>query len=226
MCKYRLYVICICLWVLNIGVSKGQPLQNERTYFEGTISFEVDFKGADAGFITANEPNRKMDLHLKEGDYIVNLMGGKYPKTFLFVADSNREYLVDASKQIAYRHSTYTDRIYHNEQEPPIAKNSGKKAQVNGILCDVYLMKQPDTYFAYYVNDDYKVDLGQFPDTTNSNASFLVKGLEGRIPLKTIKKQKTLTVTTTFKEIKPQTFNPKQFLIPKSFKIFNRDYRY
>ncbi len=216
----------LCYFFMGLPFGKGQVASEAQQYFEGTISYEVQLTGADADFIKANEPNTKMDLHLKKGNYIVNLMGGKYPKTFLFIADSNREYLVDASKQSAYRHSTYSDRINEQQEENPVAKPTGKQVKVNGVLCDIYLLKQLDTYFAYYVNDEYRVDESYFPDSSNSNASFLVKGLEGRIPLKTIKKQQRLTVTTTCTAIKPREFDPREFMIPPDFRIFNRDYRY
>ena len=196
-------------------------------FFEGTIRYEVEMSGPDKDFLQLNKPNTHMDMHLRKGDYIINLKGGETPKTFLFIADSNREYIIEASKGMAYKFSKFSDRIYHEElDEEPTARSVGKKAEVNGVVCDIFLLKLPKTHFAYYVNDDYRVDLSAFPKEANTNASFLVKGLEGRIPLKTIKKQRNLTVTTTFKDIKAQSFNPKQFLIPPNFSILNRDYRY
>ena len=214
----------VCFGLLAIQAS-WIPVSED--FFEGTISYDVAFSGSESPFIEANQPNTHLDMHLKGANYIITLKGGQYPKTFLFIADSNREYLVEASKGTAYKFSKFSDRIYHEElDEEPKAKGIGKKAEVNGILCDIYLLKLPDTHFAYYVNDDYRVDLSAFPDNCNSNASFLVNGLEGRIPLKTIKKQKGLTVTTTYEKIKEQEFDPKQFRIPSSFKVLNRDYRY
>ncbi len=196
-------------------------------FFEGTIQYEVELSGPDSDLIKQSKPNTQMDMHLMKGNYIINLKGGEKPKTFLFIADSNREYIVEATKGIAYKFSKFTDRIYHEElDEEPVAKSVGKKAEVNGVICDIFLLKLPKTQFAYYVNDDYRIDLSAFPKQAHSNASFLVKGLEGRIPLKTIKRQKNLTVTTTYKEIKAQNFNPKQFLIPPNFSVLSRDYRY
>ena len=217
----------ICLAIFGFLAIQASRLRGPENFFEGTISYKVSFSGSESPFIEANKPNTQLDMHLKGANYIITLKGGQYPKTFLFIADSNREYLVEASKGTAYKFSKFSDRIYHEElDEEPIAKGIGKKSEVNGVLCDIYLMKLPDTHFAYYVNDDYQVDLSAFPDNCNSNASFLVNGLEGRIPLKTIKKQKGLTVTTTFEKIKAQDFDPKQFKIPSSFKVLNRDYRY
>ncbi|MEM6630521.1 MAG: hypothetical protein AAF694_12660 [Bacteroidota bacterium] len=217
-------ILLVCFGILAIQASR---LPVPSTFFEGTISYDVSFSGPESRFIEANEPNTKLDMHLKGANYIINLKGGQYPKTFLFIADSNREYLVEATKGRAYKFSKFSDRIYHEElDEEPKARGIGKKSAVNGIMCDVYLMKLPDTHFAYYVNDDYRVDLSAFPENCNSNASFLVNGLEGRIPLKTIKKQKGLTVTTTYDKIKTQSFDNKQFQIPSSFKVLNRDYRY
>jgi len=217
----------IIIWFVGTSnLSELRAQGDASAYFEGTLSFEVEMTGAQADFYKTNEPNTQIDMHIREGDYIVNLMGGKYPKTFMFLADSNREYIVDVSQQAAYRYSPFSDRIFHDSTETPVAKPTQKQATINDVICDIYLVKMPDTYFAYYVNDAYRVDTSLYPPNSNTKASFLIEGLDGRIPLQTIKKQRGITVKTTCTAIKPREFDPDQFKIPSNFKIQARDYRY
>lgn len=217
---------CLFSWII-LPLAFAQALQAQEqsgSFFEGTLTFSVELSGPQAQALEENKPNNKMVMHIKGGDYIIQLMGGQYPKTFMYISDSNREYVVDASNQVAYRYSPYADRI--REDAPIQWKPSGKSATIQGEPCEIILARTPDTYFYYYVSDQYRVDLAAFPDSAQTKASFLIPGLEGRIPLKTIKKQQGLTVTTTLVAAKPQRFNPKQFLIPPSFAVRNRDYRY
>ncbi|MDX2283329.1 MAG: hypothetical protein NW241_04170 [Bacteroidia bacterium] len=197
-----------------------------QAFFEGTLLFEVRMEGPQAALIQENEPNTGMTMHLRGGDYIVNLTGGRYPKTFLFIADSNYEYSVDAQNRAAYRYSAYGDITREAEPIPVKAQPTGKTDSVAGVLCKEYLVKTGDATFLYYVSDQYRADLSRFPDSPRTKAGFLAPGLEGRIPLKTIKRQPGLTVTTTVKKITPATFKPEQFRVPSSFTVKKRDYRY
>ncbi|MEM7180843.1 MAG: AAA family ATPase, partial [Spirochaetota bacterium] len=155
-----------------------------------------------------NEPNTKLTIHIRGGDYISLLKGGRYPKTFMFVADSNREYSINLARKMAFRYSPYSDRS-KKEKTRPLAKKTGKTGLVNGIECEIYSVRTEDTQFMYYVHDDYKIDPGSFPKKIRARPFFLVPGLEGKIPLKVVKRQKQLTVTQEVKNIKAQAFNPK-----------------
>lgn len=201
-----------------------------QEYFEGTMTFSVDFKGEMAEMLRQNEPNTKLTMHLKDGDYIVLLQEGRYPKTFLFVADSNYEYSVDQNNRAAYRYSLHNDmnmETHQLERDVDLeAQPTGERVQVNGITCDVYRLRKPEAVFFYSVSEEFRVDRSRYPDPCRSKASFLVPGLEGRIPLKTVKKTEGLTVTTTLTGVKQREFNPGQFRIPRGFLVKKRDYRY
>ena len=216
--------------ILAIGLLIGAELyaQSEDTaYFEGTLQFSVEFAGKQADLLKQNEPNDEVIMYIKEADYIVQLRGGRYPKTFIFIADSNHEYSVNFKEKVAFKYSKYTDRtLLEKNKEKPMAKPTGKKKEVKGVLCDEYRMTTPNTIFYYYVNDAYRVDLKKYPQRPRTKASWLANGLDGRIPLETLKKQKELTVKTSLKNLKGKKFSSKQFLIPDGFKIKGRDYRY
>lgn len=195
-------------------------------YFEGSLQFEVEFKGAQAEMLKENEPNNQLLMHLKDGDYIVQLSGGKYPKTFIFIADSNFEYSMDMVNKRAFRFSPHSDLNTEDKVEDPVAKPTGNTMEVNGVMCDEYKMKKDEILFTFYVNDAYRMNTDLYPADTRAKASFLAKGLDGRIPLKTIKQQKGLFVVTTIKKINPREFDTEQFRIPMGFEVKNRDYRY
>ncbi|RMG22762.1 MAG: hypothetical protein D6730_15810 [Bacteroidetes bacterium] len=196
----------------------------EIPFFEGTLTYKVSLAGPQAEVIMQNEPNTQMQMHIKGGNYITLLKGGRYPKTFMFLADSNREYSVNFSEKIAYQYSAFTDRI-RREKSRPTAVNTGKTALVNGVECQVYMAKTEDTQFLYFVNDGYRVNTSLFPPKIRARPFFLVPGLEGRIPLKVIKKQRGLTVTQEVEKIDRQEFDPEQFMIPPDFEVRKRDYR-
>ncbi|MEL6256095.1 MAG: hypothetical protein AAFR87_29085 [Bacteroidota bacterium] len=206
------------------------PQLKAQEFFEGTLTFEVKLKGPMAEMLNKNEPNNKMTMHVRDADYIILLSGGRYPKTFFFVADSNIEYSVDMSKREAYKFSMHGDKArasHKSEKRKPVeAIPTGKQAEVQGVLCDEYKMRKDNSMFTFYVSDDYRVNLDLYPKIPRTKASFLIKGLDGRIPLKTIKRQKDLQVVTTAVKITPQDFDPKQFQLPPGFKVKGRDYRW
>ena len=212
----------IFLWLLLMAMY-GLSAQE---FFEGSIHYQVDLEGKAAGQIKLNEPNDQITMHLKDGDYIVRLYGGKYPKLFLFVADSNYEYSMDMANQRAYRFSPFSDQSKATAKQNPLAKPTGKQMEISGKTCDEYLLKKEGIIFLYYVHDAYRVDLSAFPEKCRAKAAFLANGLEGRIPLKTIKKQPGFTVTTTAIKLEAREFQKAQFEIPPTFEVKNRDYRY
>ena len=107
-------------------------------FFEGSLTFDVELKGPASEMLNKNEPNNKMTMHLRGADYIVLLSGGRYPKTFLFVADSNHEYSVDMAKREAYKYSMHGDQARASEMadraNPVVAKPTGKQTEVAGAL--------------------------------------------------------------------------------------------
>lgn len=202
----------------------GQP------FFEGTLNFKIEMSGQTAQMLSENEPSKEMTMHLKGGDYIVLLKGGRYPKTFLFVADSNYEYSMDQGNRLAYRYSAHLDinrETHQLEQERAlVAQPTGESAEVNGIRCQIYELRRPDATFLYFVSDDYRIDVSQYPSPCRAKVAHLAQGLEGRIPLKTIRKEASLTVTTTLTGISARTFSQDQFRIPSAYTVKKRDYRY
>ncbi|MDX1906337.1 MAG: hypothetical protein SF053_04825 [Bacteroidia bacterium] len=216
--KIRLILLIITLLVLASA--------DAQSFFEGSLQFEVAYTGPQAATLKENEPNTQLTMHLRAGDYIVLLSGGQAPKTFMFVADSNYEYSIDMANQRAYRNSIYSDQNTGPAPKVETAVATGKQLEVAGVLCEEYQLRTAEAVTLFYVNDQYRVDKTLFPPKPRTKASFLVPGLEGRIPLKTIRKQPDLTVTTTCKKITPRTFDPKQFLIPQGYEVKGRDYRY
>ena len=86
--NYTLSTLIFAIGFL-IGLSLYAQTEQE-TYFEGSLNYTVEFKGEQAAQLKQNEPNTKVRMFIKDADYIVQLSGGRYPKTFVFIADSNR----------------------------------------------------------------------------------------------------------------------------------------
>ncbi|MEZ4775724.1 MAG: hypothetical protein R3D00_21270 [Bacteroidia bacterium] len=219
------YIILLTMAFSGFSVSVFAQT-GEKKFFEGSIQFDVQMKGPMAEEIKKNEPNTQLLMHLKDGNYIVQLSGGQYPKTFIFISDSNYEYSMDMVNQRAFRFSSFSDLNKPEPQETAVAKATGNQQEVNGILCDEYKLRKDNALFTYYVNESYVINACLYPAHTRAKASFLAAGLNGKIPLKTIKQESGITVVTTATKISPKEFDAEQFRIPSSFEVKNRDYRY
>ncbi|MEZ4829390.1 MAG: DUF4412 domain-containing protein [Bacteroidia bacterium] len=219
------YVLIIFLAGIFIGPNLFAQ-SDPAGFFEGSIQFEVQMKGPKADELKENKPNNQLLMHLKEGNYIVQLSGGEYPKTFIFIADSNYEYSIDMANQRAFRFSSYSDLNKPEPEEAPVAKATGNQAEVNGTICDEYKLRKGNALFTYYVCDKYRINTTLYPHNTRAKASFLAAGLDGRIPLKTVMQEPGLTVVTTVTKVTPKPFDSEQFRIPAGFEVKKRDYRY
>jgi hypothetical protein len=191
--------------------------------FEGSISYAIRVSGKDAQSFLENDPPKKMDLHVKEDNYIINLSGGRIPRTLLFIGDSNETYIVDAANRRAFRETYYVDTV----KTVPSAVATGKVVDIKGIACKEYVVDKPKIQekVYYYVNDQYKVDMGLYVGMTEAKADFLTKGLEGCIPLRKVIKSPMLTTELDLMSVKKTTHAPENFLIPEGFKLKKRDPR-
>ncbi len=220
--KSILSLVLFSLMAMHLNFAQ----EAEVAPFEGSITYEVKFTGPNADNLRTNEANNELEIHMKGGNYIINLKGGRYPKTFMYVNQKDIEYSVNVAEKKAFKYSAHTDinRETH-QQEPPVAEYADKTAEVNGILCDVYHMRKDKDYFTFFVSNQYQVDLADYEGKKRAKPFFLVNGLDGRIPLKIIRKTPDLTVMTTIKNITSREFSMEQFELPADFEISNRDYR-
>lgn len=202
------------------------PLAAQQ-FFEGSLEYKVEMTGPRASSLMLNEPNNKMIMHVKDDHYIVQLSGGKYPKTFLFVPDSNRQYVVDAEKRVVYKHSPFSDADSARRAEPVVnAVSTGRVEQVQGEACAIFELKRPGEVTLYYVSDKYFINKGLFGPKSRASAMFLVPGLDGRIPLRKVTKQDGLTVTTELIKITPRKFDVALFQFPFDYEFRKRYYGY
>ncbi len=139
-----------------MALALGFQTAKAQGSFEGTVSYAIRVSGKDAQIFLENEPPKKMDLHVKEDNYIINLSGGRIARTLLFIGDSNETYIVDAANRRAFKETYYLDTV----KTVPIAVATGKLLDVKGIACKEFLVDKPKTQekIYYYVSDLYKVD--------------------------------------------------------------------
>lgn len=206
-----------------VFVAMASPKIAAQGSFEGSVSYAIRVTGKDAQAFLENEPPKKMDLHVKEGNFIISLTGGRIGRTMLFIADSNETYIVDAANRRAFKETYYLDTV----KTVPTAVPTGKTVDVKGIACKEYLVDKPKLQekIYYYVSDLYRVDLSLYDGKTEAKTDFLTNGLEGRIPLRKIMKTPTLTTELDLMSVKKTTHAPENFQIPEGFKIKKRDPR-
>ncbi len=197
-------------------------LQNK--FFEGLFEYKVEIAGVEKAFLEENQPNTQMAMRVKDNNYVINLIGGMYPKTFMFIADSNFEYSIDMSNKRAYRTSAYST-FSPMSKRPPV-KPTGKKEVIMGVECEMYQHVTDSTLSQFWVSDKYRVDVSLYAKKKRAQANFLVPGLNGRIPLKTVKREKTILSTMTVTKIKPMSMRREQFTIPMDFEVKQRDLRW
>lgn len=191
-------------------------------YFQGTFDYRISVTGKGSSDFLVNEPAQKMLMHVSAPNYIIHLYEARYPKSFLYIADSNQTYSLDAANKRAFRKTRFVDTT----STPPVARKTGKTAVVKGITCDEYVTKKPKMHTFFYVCDQYRVDTTVYDTLTEAKANFLVRGLGGRIPIRTIIKQPGLVITTTAVTMKRKNIDPANFVIPMGWKVKGRDNRF
>jgi hypothetical protein len=192
-----------------------------QTSFEGTIKYRIDLTGVDAPNYIMMKPPQKMDLHIKGNNFVINLYEGQFPDTKLFIGDSDRVYTIDMKNKIIFKN----DKFYSTDTIPPVATFTGDSARVNNEMCEIYKVKKNGEYITYYVSNKYKVNTELYADTKNADIHFLTKGLDGRIPLKIIRKTENLTITSTYFALEPKTLDQVNFMLPEGFTYKKRDNR-
>lgn len=196
---------------------------NAQKSFEGSIVYNISLTGKDSKALMANEPAKKMDLHIKDDNIIINLYEARIPRTFLYIGDSNHTYIVNMGA------NTYYLRDYYQAdtgKAVPKAKLMKDSVLVKKEWCSVYRVIKPgEATIIYYVSDKYRVDIAKFKGKQEAKADFLIAGLDGRIPLRKVIKTKNLTITTEFSKITERELRIANFLIPRGFKRKKRDPR-
>lgn len=202
------------------------PVQShaQQPSFEGSVSYTIRLTGKAADELLTNEPPKKMDLHVKEDNFIINLSGGRIPRTFLFIGDSSETYIIDMGNRRAYKRTYFEDTVAVS----PKAEPTGVTAEVKGHTCQEYKATYTDRkeIVLFYVTDEYRVDPALFEGKKDAKADFLVEGLEGRIPLKKVIKTPELVTEIELVSIKATTHDIANFRIPKGFILRKRDPRY
>jgi len=191
--------------------------------FEGSISYSISLTGKAASDMMLNEPPKKMDLHIKDDNFILSLSGGRIPRTFLFIGDSSETYSIDMNNQKAYKNTYYRDTV----TVVPVAKPTGKSVVVKGDTCQEYVLERPSAQetIYYYVVDKYRVDSKLYEGKKDAKADFLTPGLEGRIPLKKVIQTPNVTTEISLMSIKPKALDASNFQIPEGFVVKKRDPR-
>ncbi len=216
------YLILFSTMIMGVFAFAQDSLQNN--FFEGLFEYKVEISGVEKALLEENQPNTQMAMRMKDNNYVVNLIGGMYPKTFMFIADSNFEYSIDVANKRAYRTSAYS--TYSPMSKRPPVKPTGKKEIIMGVECEMYQHVTDSTLSQFWVSDKYRVDVSLYAKKKRAQANFLVPGLGGRIPLKMLKREKTITSVTTVTKIKPMAMRREQFTIPMDFEVKQRDLRW
>jgi hypothetical protein len=202
------------------------PVQShaQQPSFEGSVNYTIRLSGKMADEMLSNNPPTKMDLHIKDDNFIINLMGGRIPRTFLFIGDSNETYIVDAGNRRAYKRTYFEDTAAVSPKAVP----TGLTATVKGYTCQEYKVTYTDRkeIVLFYVTDEFRVDPALFANKKDAKADFLVEGLEGRIPLRKVIKTPEVVTEIDLASIKAVTHDISNFRIPEGFVLRKRDPRY
>jgi hypothetical protein len=223
-------------WLGLCAVAYAQPGAYEReTYYEGMIHYSFRVEGPIAlGYREAN-PIDNMRWFFKDGDYMIHIYGPKsndplnpvsaFETTRLFLADSNHLYVIDARNERAFKYEKYepVDSII------PTAFPTGDSIRILNYMCYGYRVNKEDgTTITYYITPKIKVNMAYFPEeTTNSRGAWQTKGLQGCIPLMTIKEHpKKMKITIKAQTVTPMKIEKDQLQIPSFWKVINGvDYR-
>ena len=236
----------ILLWITIFYWQKAftQPDQilSDLNYFEGNISYRFRVSGDMAADLRSVNSIEFMELHIKDNNYLIHLYGPQpqppapfdpmnpklelpkqvLPTTYLFIADSNHTYIIDAANERYFVDNIYTLK---RQKEPPEAVPTGDSMLVAKVLCYAYKVVKPDEEITYYISPKIRVNLARFKELDGAKANFLTKGLNGCIPLRTVRKTKDYTVVIECTKITPRKYDQSQFALPAHFERIRMDYR-
>ena len=197
-----------------MGMAQPSTLEVQE-YFQGAIYYEVQTSGTNALELKKASHVKRMAMFFREGDFILRTFDGAFPKTLMYLNKYDNVFVIDIEKKKIFLGEQYRTRY----QEPPAAFATGDSARVAGVMCREYELKREDSRTLFYINNNYRVNLGYFKGKYRSQAHFLIKNLQGCIPLKTVTISDTLTITTTATTLKPEPLSAEQFTLPPGFQI-------
>ncbi len=221
-------LFCVSVLAFSASLLQAQPgtLRDEKA-FEGYISYAVSYSGPAAEDFKLMEPPKKMDMIVKGGDFIVQMYGGAFPKSLLYINDSNRTYVVDVPKMTAYRQEKYRVR----RKQPLKAIPTNDSLKVAGYMCYGFLASRPATpktpaaKIKLYVTGKVRVNLDLFKGKDRSHAYFLIEGLQGCIPLKIVVEEPHLVTENLAVKLTRGTYETEQFRLPPGMKVKRWDSR-
>lgn len=222
--------------------AQPESILSELNYFEGSIYYKFRVSGNMASDLKTYNAIEFMDLHVKDNNYIINLYGTPpsppppfdpmnpklelpkqvIPTTHLFLADSNHTYIIDAANK---RYFVENPLTLQRKKEPPEAFRTGDSMLVANVLCYAYKVVKPGEEITYYISPKVRVNTARFKDLDGAKANFLTKGLNGCIPLRTVRKTADYTVTIDCTQLTPRKLNKLDFQLPDSFERYQVDYR-
>lgn len=239
-------------FLIGLGFTKksnAQPgviVPGATNFFEGTITYAFTVDGEIGKAMEYINDIKFMTFVIKDGNYVIHLYGKQgsndqvrdwnyenpvetadarlkqvFPTTRLFNSDSNLTYIIDAKNARAFRKDNYDP----GEQEIPTATPTGDSLKILNVMCYAYKVQKGEEEIIHYVSPKYRVNMRYYGHQSRSRHAFMTHGLDGCIPLKTIRKNKERTITVTASKITAQKLTAEQFAIPPKFKILNRDYR-
>lgn len=221
-------------WVVTLAImcsgvtALAQPGTFEAEgYFEGLIQYSNKVSGEAAEFLRETEANTQMDLILKDGHFIIHMIGGQLEKTLLYNADSNWTYVLDPANERVFIYEKHRQRV----KEQPKLTPTNDSVKVMGIWCHGYSFTKPATkkYAAstttLYIHPKYRVNLGYYPNTDVSQAYWTLEGLDGCIPLKIVFEDESMRIENTAFRITPMKLKYEQFKLPEEWKVLKWDYR-
>ncbi len=236
----RLLLLSLYFFVVSepLFAQAGALTPEKETYFQGSITYTIDAGGPlYAQMEKVYKQNKQMILRIKDADFIVILSNGDFPVTRLFIADSNHTFILDQnnSRYFLYEGSQLKDKKNKNKQKAlqseeseshvPTAEPTQDSLLVCGHMCKAYVIKKPHEKITLYVSPKYKVNTALFKNKTAAQAAFLTKGLQGMIPLKTVRESKDIKTVITATKIEPQELQTGGFRLPPKWKRELYDYR-
>ena len=226
---------CLLLRRLGLVLVLALPLaavaqpntQSVVRSFEGSVTYAITYDGADRDEVELNEPPKQLVMFIRVPDFILHTRGGRFSKSLLYINDSNRVYSIDAANNRAFRSEPYRVR-----RRPPTATPTGDSARILGRMCYAFRYSTPETKrepartTTLWISPSLRVDASLFRENSRAQAYFLVRGLEGCIPLRIQVQEPRLTTTTEATAVSPRSLPAVEFTLPKGMSIFKgTDYR-
>lgn len=226
--KFMRRVTIVSLFVLLLNVAL-----NAQSFFEGIITYKIDYSGESIEAMKAMMPNSYV-FQFKDNNQIFKTEGGLMAGMtgdILSIGDKGLSYMIKHSEKTAYKIDAGKSKDEISpEMKPKVTKMDGKE-KIGNYNCDKYevVIKSKeglDLNQTMWVSKELNIKKPEKTNASSTSGAFFLQEIDG-FPVKIQQNIDMMgikfTQTMTIDKVETKTLDAAQFIVPKDYKIKDFD---